>query len=270
MSASVNRVYVANTGHAPGSFNMQFDERLVKHFHSPELQTLVGTDSAVLRLYGWQPFAISLGYHQREEEFDREKCRAAGIDLVRRSTGGRAVFHAEEVTYSVVMLATGSNEAHYREINQALQRALNLLGVKSEFQRSTPDLRSRYASTEAVPCFTASAKYELEVDGRKMIGSAQRRFGDVLLQHGSILCTPKHKEMVDYLSAPTGEVRKMLAQALEQKTISISEVLGRQPDYETVCSAVCQGFEQTWNTPLISLDAHALTQLLEGLEGEWR
>ncbi|NTW49034.1 MAG: lipoate--protein ligase family protein [Chlorobiales bacterium] len=263
MSTLAGRVYVLNTGHRPGAFNMQFDEQLVQRFLSQEVQALIGQGSVVLRLYGWTPFAISLGYHQREEEFDREKCRAAGIDLVRRATGGRAVFHAEEVTYSIVMKATASNETHYREINEALKAALHELGVQSEFQRSTPDLRSRYALAEAVPCFTASAKYELEVDGRKMIGSAQRRFGDVLLQHGSLLCSPRHKEMVQYLSASSDRVRERLVQDLDQKTVSLSEVLGEVPAYETVCNAVRLGFEQTWKTPMLSLDPAVLGQALE-------
>lgn len=89
-----------NTGFRRGKFNMEFDEYLAGRL-------LEGKGSPTLRVFGWSPYAVSLGYHQSEDEIDLQRCAEEGIDVVRRPTGGRAILHAHEVTYSVVMPGAG-------------------------------------------------------------------------------------------------------------------------------------------------------------------
>ena len=160
-----------------------------------------------LRLYRWRPWAVSLGYHQREDHLIAERLRADGIDIVRRPTGGRAILHAEELTYSVVMSVAGQGVLHvYNAISRALVRGLRHLDVEVSLQRSQPNFPEAYRHASSIPCFASSARYEIEWRGRKLVGSAQRRYladgKEVVLQHGSILCGPAHLNLVDYLRLP--------------------------------------------------------------------
>jgi lipoate-protein ligase A len=105
-----------DTGENSGEFNMSYDLDLVKKCRN------IKTD--YIRVYQWKPYAISLGYNQKDKDVCKDKCMAAGIDIVRRPTGGRAVFHAEELTYSVVMSGTGKSVSEiYRFISDKLVKA---------------------------------------------------------------------------------------------------------------------------------------------------
>ena len=102
-----------DTGENSGEFNMDYDLELVKKYRE--------TKTEYIRVYEWKPYAISLGYNQKDIDVSKEKCDAAGIDIVRRPTGGRAVFHAEELTYSVVMNGEGKSVSEiYRFISEKL------------------------------------------------------------------------------------------------------------------------------------------------------
>jgi lipoate-protein ligase A len=246
-------IYFLETSVQRGAFNMQVDEWLAESFE----RIGVSQDEIILRLYQWSPPAISIGYHQREAEFDRERLNEDGIDLCRRPTGGRAVFHIEDLTYSVVMKATDTNAKHYAEIHHAFQIALQQLGLPASFQKQQTDFRSRYEKPESVLCFTASARYELEVGGKKILGSAQRRFADTLLQHGSLMLSAKHKQLVRYLRLNEAAKRQM-QKDLDEKTTSIEEVLGNVPDFQTLKHAIVQGFEQAFQSPIKQLEFSTL------------
>jgi len=151
-----------------------------------------GSGQPVLRLYGWDPPCLSLGRHQGPAEAaDLEFCREEGIDVVRRPTGGRALLHHLERTYSVVAplgrdpLPARLQEA-YRTICGALVRACRALGVDAELTGGEVNLQLPRPNT-AVPCFEAPASGEVVVGGRKLIGSAMRAHGGAILQHGAIL-----------------------------------------------------------------------------------
>ncbi|ACF12827.1 biotin/lipoate A/B protein ligase [Chloroherpeton thalassium ATCC 35110] len=252
MNRTLSNLYVIDSGARSGAYNMQFDSALAQQFFSEKIQRLLQSErAAVVRFYAWSPFAITIGYNQNIDEIDVAACQKRGIDVVRRPTGGRAIFHAGELTYSVVMnLCGASPSALYKEIHLALEAGLQRLGVSGKFQKSSPNFRQRYQSAEAVPCFTASARNEYEVQGKKLIGSAQRRLGEVLLQHGSILLTQEHKALVDFLKEQHPETRAAIRRALEEKTLSISEVLPKTPTYSDLVHAMKRGFEQTWNLPM--------------------
>ena len=233
-----------DTGVNTGEANMHFDEMLAQ-------RVVEGIGGPVVRVFRWKPWAVSLGYNQNAGDLDIARCRRDGIDVVRRPTGGRAILHAEELTYSVVMYAERRSVLQvYNEISRALVRGLGLFGVNVTLQKSQPDLRHRYRQASSIPCFTSSARYEVEQDGRKLIGSAQRRYSDgardVVLQHGSILCGSAHRRLVDYLSGDDGAVRDQIRNELAEKTVDLSHLIGRPVKYDELAAALRKGFELEW------------------------
>ena len=249
-----------NTGFRSGAFNMQYDEGLA--------QSLVSSGGpCVLRFYGWQPPAISLGWHQDEAEIDLEKCTAAGIDLVRRPTGGRAILHSDEVTYSVIMTASQKSVLSvYQYISEALVKGLRSLGADVALEKSQPHFPSLYRSSSSVACFASAARYEIHIHGRKLVGSAQRRFArpngeEVVLQHGSILLGSDHLRIVDFLKMLSYEQRNRLKEELSEKTVDLASALGRKIGFAEVVSALKQGFEETWDVKFSCFDDQAEMQV---------
>lgn len=207
-----------------------------------------------LRLYSWLPWALSLGYNQDQSQVDRDALEVAGCELVRRPTGGRAVFHADELTYAVAMPASGEGvHETYARISEALRRGLANVGADGvEFARSQPDFRTHYEQADSASCFSASALNELSWHGRKLVGSAQRRYGAVLLQHGSLLIGPAHLRIVDFLfSAVTPERRAALKQRLASRTATLAEMLpDATPTFEVLARALVDGFASTFDAQL--------------------
>ena len=233
-----------DSGEQTGAFNMALDESLAR-----ALAAFEGTPS--LRIFRWRPWAISVGYNQAAEELDAPRCAADGIDIVRRPTGGRAILHAEELTYSVVMPAGRKSILQvYNEISAALVRGLALYGVDVALQKSQPDFAAEYRSPSSIPCFASSARYEIEWRGRKLVGSAQRRFsgpgGDVVLQHGSILCGDAHLRLADYLAAPVAGVRGRILATLRERTADLRMITGRPVDTNFLGECIRGGFEEAW------------------------
>jgi len=242
------------TGLQDGSENMRIDQKLAEGLLSGE----AGEDPSygertlpVLRLYRWRPWAVSIGHHQREEEFDVDRLHQAGIDLVRRPTGGRAVLHAEELTYSVIMPSAGRSVLQvYNAISRALVRGLRRLGVTVALHKAQAHAPAGNRQPLAVPCFASSARYEIEWQGRKLVGSAQRRYTsgekEVVLQHGSILCGNAHLRLVEFLRLPREDHRKRMRVALEQHTTDLTSMLGRSVNPEELYEPLRLGFEEEW------------------------
>lgn len=162
----------------PGALNMAVDEALLAGARAGA--------APVLRLYRWAPACLSFGRNEPARgRYDTDAAAAAGLELVRRPTGGLAVHHAHELTYAVVgrVADLGRPREAYLRINQALVAALRAVGVPAELAGGA----GRLSVAEAGPCFAVPAAGEVVCGGRKLVGSAQRREGDALLQHGSIL-----------------------------------------------------------------------------------
>ena len=171
------------SGALPGARNMALDEALAASAGA-------GGTPAV-RLYRWRPWALSLGYFQRAEEADIEPYRRAGHGVTRRATGGGAIFHADELTYSVALPAGDARiprgaEASYAWLHAAVAEALAAVGVTASPRGSGPPA----SGPDPFYCFARTAPIDLVAGGRKLVGSAQRRTRTSFLQHGSIPLSP--------------------------------------------------------------------------------
>jgi lipoate-protein ligase A len=249
----------SDTGYRSGVFNMDLDMRLVERCKAE--------DTAFLRFYRWKPYAISLGYNQRrlskEGYIDINKCRAEGLDLVTRPTGGRAVLHSEELTYSVIFRSQKHIHELYKDISVAILNGLKLLDHtldKLSFTKDSPDLLKLIRTGMYNLCFNSAIKNEINYKGKKLVGSAQRKFGDIVLQHGSILIGSHHKNIVNYLNI-TGEERVKMMREIDEKTECINSITGRKIDYAEVAGAVFSGFRDTFG-----LDFKSINRVAEFVE----
>ena len=178
------------------------------------------TGEAVLSVYSWEKPTLSFGRNQTAAgKYDLDAVRERGIDLVRRPTGGRALLHWHEVTYSVTApVPDDSLGDSYRRINRILLHGLSRLGVRaSESAGDGPT-----PSPGELPCFAAPTEGELVIDGAKLVGSAQFRENGALLQHGSILLEDDQGVISSLLRSPSENLRPARAATL-------TEVLGREP-----------------------------------------
>ena len=232
-----------NSGVNSGKFNMDFDVFLAENFEK---------DTAILRLYRWNPYCISLGANQSFDEIDLIKTQYHQIDVVKRPTGGRAILHSQELTYSVIYPIESHTSAKniYNEINLALRKGLIKFDSKLEeidLQHVQPDFKKIYKKEIGAICFAVSAKSELNFKGKKLVGSAQRKMGNVILQHGSILCGDYHMKIIDYLKI--NEVKKKeIHDEIAQTTIDLKTVLNYDIDYGKLNSSVLAGFEEHFHS----------------------
>ena len=223
------RYEIIDSGFNTGDFNMNFDlERTYT--------VAKGKALPMFRFYGWDPWTVSLGANQNADEINSIECKNRGYGIVRRPTGGRAVFHANELTYSVVLNLPENMSVSdaYREIHIILLEGLLKFGCQLiNFEKSQPDFRNFYKDKSlSVSCFASSARYELEYEGRKLVGSAQKLYGRTLLQHGSILIGPGH-EQIAYLSANKEDADKLLNFTLSHSA-TIEEILNRNVKFDEI------------------------------------
>ena len=232
-----------NSGVNSGKFNMDVDI-----FLSENLEPY----TAILRLYRWNPYCISLGANQSFDDIDINKTRYDQIDVVKRPTGGRAILHSQELTYSVIYPIDQKTSAKnvYNEINLALRKGLmNFDSRLSEIglENKQPDFKEFYKSEISAICFAVSAKSELKFRGKKLVGSAQRKLGNVILQHGSILCGTYHKKIVEYLKLEEENKNKILDE-ISLTTIDLKSALNTEVDYGKLSLSILKGFKEHFNS----------------------
>jgi lipoate-protein ligase A len=200
-----------------------------------------------LRIYDWSEPAISIGYFQDAyQAINVQKAQLERVSLVRRITGGRAVLHFGELTYAVV--ANSSNDrilgtdlrSTYQEISLATRRALQKLGIRAEYKRGRAAGNSSRLSYHH-PCFESISSYELTANGRKLVGSAQRRSQGCFLQHGSIPRSKSDWKIEDYLSPSPGEDAAN-QHSWDEKSTSLSALTGRKMELEELKRSLKEGF----------------------------
>jgi lipoate-protein ligase A len=237
-----------NTGSADASRNMALDEALLQ-LHD------AGVTPPTLRVYAWETPTLSLGYAQNAaQDVELEGCRQYGVAIVRRPTGGRAVLHDQEVTYSVVLPTTffpgpDTLMAHYRHLGMALQATLQRLGVPVHLERSRLPTHTPHPAA-APACFTAVARYELSVMGRKITGNAQKRLRHALLQHGAMPLWLDRQRLFACLRMPL-EHRQALVQEAYHTMTAINEMTINPVNASAVHRALRDGFMGTFGIELI-------------------
>lgn len=203
-----------------------------------------GESLPTLRLYGWSPASLSLGYAQSYNEVDVPRLESHGWDVVRRATGGRAILHVDELTYSVTAppdepRTQGSVLESYRRLAGALVTAVRTLGLPVEIEE-----HAQPAGTEKGPvCFEVPSAYEIVVDGKKLVGSAQARKRHGVLQHGTL---PLHGDLTRITQAlifADEAARQDAAQKLLARATTVECVTGRVIPWETAAQAFVRAFE---------------------------
>ena len=201
-----------------------------------------------LRLYLWKPPGISIGYFQTvEKTVDLRKCKESSVDVVRRITGGRAVLHEDEITYSLCAccqeypeLGRDTRET-YQRISLALLESLRALRIQAEWARPN---QKRIAvegnSFVSKPCFISSSRFEITVAGKKLIGSAQKRTKNSFIQHGSIPLGNGEVGLSEFLSEKN--IREKMKERLKEKSTNLKRILRRSVEYEEVILALKKGF----------------------------
>jgi lipoate-protein ligase A len=208
----MNRWFYLDHEPASGAENMAWDEFLFDR--AGRLR-----DSPVLRLYRFDPPAVTIGYHQAPDAvLDVDSLCRGGVDLVRRITGGRALLHEGELTYCVVTPSCGGIFKDgwadaFVSISSAIVEALRSLGVDAGLSGG----KHRSGVKGLVPpCLASSGRYEITVRGRKVVGSAQRRTRHAILQHGSILLVPGSERITAYLKGDWDSIRERITSVFEE------------------------------------------------------
>ncbi len=249
------------TDPAAGHYNMAVDEAIMRSHRE-------GSTPPTLRFYSWKPPALSLGYFQQIEEIDREACRKKGIDIVRRLTGGRAILHDEELTYSLTVredldLLSDSVVESYRQISEGLVGGLQKAGVQAELK---PRQKGKKApSGKSSACFDAPSWYEIVSDGKKLIGSAQTRKKGAILQHGSLPFRQDSKKIFDLFNFSSDHEREKLRRFYSLKSTSLGELGADSLSFEDLSEALSRGISEALS---IDLKTGSLTEKERRLAGE--
>jgi lipoate-protein ligase A len=228
----MNKWRLIDSGPNLGAYNMAVDEELLARAQA-------GEKVPVLRFYAWDPPAVSIGRFQKmEEAVNAGACKQRGIDIVRRITGGRAVLHNKELTYSIIastddLFFPKNVLGTYKLIAAGLLQGLTNLGIPAEMvSRSSRHAALVQKEARDPACFSSPSWYELLAHGKKIIGSAQRRLSGAFLQHGSIL--------MDYDAALEAGV--IPGGSRGDVVTSIKQELGREVSREEVMNAFVKGF----------------------------
>jgi len=230
----MNAWRLIDSGALPCALNMGIDQALLQLYAH-------GEAPPTLRFYQWNPPGISLGRLQRQAGFDVGACQRLGFDLVRRPTGGRAVLHQNDLTYSVI---AGTKEgipinlpAAYRLLCQGLLAGFRLLGIEAELGQE------QARADQPDVCFLRSRIGDIVFRGRKFVGSAQSWAGSSLLQHGSILLEPQTATWAELLGGDE-KTHRTHCEDIKKGMTSLSEILGHIPPILTVKAAIVKGMAQ--------------------------
>jgi lipoate-protein ligase A len=245
-----------------GIWNMAVDEAILE-------SVMAGKSETTLRLYAWEPACLSLGYAQPVADVDQESLNKRGLGLVRRPTGGRAILHSDELTYSVIStesdlrLAGGVLES-YCNLSLALLEALHMLGISAQAlekpatQRAAIEdladdsLIAHKAAHQNPVCFEVPSNYEITSGGKKLIGSAQARRKQGVLQHGTLPLYGNLTRIVQVLKFRDEAARERAASRLLEHATTAEGASGRIITWDEAANAFTQAFTSVLNLELES------------------
>jgi lipoate-protein ligase A len=226
--------------------NMALDEAIMD-------AVAAGDVPPTLRFYQWAPPGLSLGRRQPLSGVDLEACARDGVDAVRRVTGGFAILHTDELTYSVATTpddprAAGAILDAYRRLSEGLLAGLCELGVAAAMNPVVPG----GTHNASAACFEVPSAYEITADGQKLIGSAQARPAGRVLQHGSLPLRGDIARVVSYLTFATEAEREALASHLRDRATTLSALLSRAVTFDEAAQALVAGFAAALNLDLVA------------------
>ena len=222
-----------------GAWNMAVDEAILESVSSTN-------EPPTLRLYSWYPYALSLGHVQPISDVDLFELKRKGWSLVRRPTGGRAILHADELTYSVSApidnpILKGNVIDSYKRISAALLSALEFIGLKADSKMKNPE--DLQLSKDPV-CFQYPSDYEITFNGKKIIGSAQARKKNGILQHGSIPLYGDISRIIEVLVLEENRKKESAKQNLNKHASTLQNALGQFVSWSQMADAVIHGFNK--------------------------
>lgn len=227
---------------ADGPWNMALDEAILE-------AVARGQAPPTLRLYTWEPPCLSLGYSQSIQVVDEGRLQAKGWGIVRRPTGGGAILHTDELTYSVVgpmdePRLKGGIPTSYRRLAEAISQALENLGLAVETQ---PHEKLQQDSQPEPVCFEVPSHYEITVGGKKLVGNAQARKREAVLQHGTLPLFGDLTRITQVLVYPDEDARSIAAERLATRAATVESVLGKIITWEEAAQAFISAFEDALN-----------------------
>ncbi len=232
------------TGLQDGATNMAIDEAILE-------AVAVGESPPTLRFYGWQPACLSLGMAQPWDDADLERCADLGWDVVRRPTGGRAILHVDELTYSVCA-PEGEPRVHggvlesYQRLSTALAQGLKAIGLDPQRAQAVYEDRG----TAGPACFDGPSHYEITIGQRKLVGSAQMRKKGVVLQHGTLPLYGDITRIAEALYVDAPGQRMAIVSRLNYRATTLEASLGRRVEFEEAVQTMRQGFSDALNLTL--------------------
>ncbi len=226
----------------PGAWNMAVDEAILE-------SVLSKTQPPTLRLYDWAPYTLSLGHAQPVGDVNIHALQEKEWSLVRRPTGGRAILHADEMTYSVCAptderTISGGVLESYQKISSALLFALKSIGIDADSKKK--NIANSELAHDPV-CFQYPSDYEITFHEKKLAGSAQARKKNGILQHGSIPLFGDISRIIEVLNFFDETQKKSAKNSLLQRAITIQESLGKEISWFEFADAVIKGFQQKLN-----------------------
>lgn len=234
-----------HTGHQDAATNMALDELLIK-WHSE------GEIPPVLRFYGWSKPTLSVGNFQKvEKTINFPAIKEKDCQFVRRLTGGSAVLHDDELTYSIVVsedkpYISSSIRAAYYTLSKGIMAGFNILKIPVDY--SLPE--EQFTDLFTAVCFEKPSDYEMLVDGKKISGHAQTRKQGVLMQHGSLPFSMNDQLLFDLFNFSSDRARDRQRKSFADKAITMNEASGRIITYDMAAQAFEQGFKQALNLTL--------------------
>ncbi|MGD9897880.1 MAG: hypothetical protein AB7T22_02010 [Calditrichaceae bacterium] len=178
----------------------------------------------ILRFYGWNPFCLSLGFHQKSDDVDIDKIKDGGYQIVRRPTGGSAIFHSDELTYSLIV--PGNTLRHqdiYNTFHLLLANAFNELGLQVSLSKNDDNTSYLNKGQKSFACFNRSAYSEIQHNGKKVVGSAQKIYPNAILQHGSIMLGAKHEKIASFMKIDDSQKLKYI-ELLRNNSTSLTKI----------------------------------------------